>query len=55
VEGLGFYFIPVVENPKENVQEKNAVVRVLEDSFTVDQLTVELEKLLPDKNHKWEI
>jgi len=31
------------------------VVRVLEGSFTVDQLIVELEKLLPDKKHKWEI
>ena len=55
VEGLGFYFIPVVENAKVNVQEKKAVVRVLEGSFTVDQLIVELEKLLPDKKHKWEI
>jgi len=55
VEGLCFYFIPVVENAKVNVQEKKAVVRVLEGSFTVDQLTVELEKLLPDKKHKWEI
>ena len=55
VEGLGFYFIPVVENAKVNVQEKKAMVRVLEGSFTVDQLTVELEKLLPDKKHKWEI
>jgi len=55
VEGLGFYFIPVVENPKANVEGKAAVVRVLEGSFTVDQLAVELEKLLPDKKHKWEI
>jgi len=55
VEGLGFYFIPVVENAKVNVQEKKAVVRVLEGSFTVDQLIVELEKLLPEKKHKREI
>ena len=54
VEGLGFYFIPVAENPKTNLEEKSAVVRVLESSLTADQLTVELEKLLPGK-HKWEI
>jgi hypothetical protein len=42
VEGLGFYFIPVVVNPKVNVQERKAVVRVLEGSFTINQLAVEL-------------
>ena len=47
VEGLGFYFIPVVENPKIASDDKSAVVRVLEGSFTVDQLVVELDKLLP--------
>jgi hypothetical protein len=52
VKGLGFYFIPVAENPKLNLEEKSAVVRVLEGSLTADQLAVELEKLLPDKN-KW--
>jgi len=54
VEGLGFYFIPVAENPKVNLEEKSAVVRVLEGSLTADQLAVELEKLLPGKN-KWVI
>jgi hypothetical protein len=54
VEGLGFYFIPVAENPKLNLEEKSAVVRVLEGSLTADQLAVELEKLLPGKN-KWVI
>jgi hypothetical protein len=54
VEGLGFYFIPVTENPKVNLEEKSAVVRVLEGSLTADQLAVELEKLLPGKN-KWVI
>jgi hypothetical protein len=54
VEGLGFYFIPVTENPKFNLEEKPAVVRVLEGSLTADQLAVELEKLLPGKN-KWVI
>ena len=47
VEGLGFYFIPVVENPKIASDDKSAVVRVLEGSFTADQLAVELDKLLP--------
>jgi hypothetical protein len=54
VEGLGFYFIPVAENPRINLEEKSAVVRVLEGSLTADQLAVELEKLLPGKN-KWVI
>ena len=54
VEGLGFYFIPVAENPKVNLEEKSALVRVLEGSLTADQLAVELEKLLPGKN-KWVI
>jgi hypothetical protein len=54
VEGLGFYFIPVAENPKVNLEEKSAVVRVLEGSLTADQLAVELEKLLLGKN-KWVI
>ena len=54
VEGLGFYFIPVIENPKLPSDDKSAVVRVLEGSLTADQLAVELEKLLPGKN-KWVI
>ena len=54
VEGLGFYFIPVAENPKINLEIKSAVVRVLEGSLTADQLVVELEKLLSGKN-KWVI
>ena len=37
-----------------NLEEKSVVVRVLEGSLTADQLAVELEKLLPDKN-KWVI
>jgi hypothetical protein len=52
VEGLGFYFILVAENPKLNSEEKSAMVRVLEGSLTTDQLAVELEKLLSGKN-KW--
>ena len=36
VEGLSFYFIPVAENPKSNLVEKSAVVRVLEGSLTTD-------------------
>jgi hypothetical protein len=32
----------MVVNPKVNVQERKAVVRVLEGSFTVNQLAVEL-------------
>jgi hypothetical protein len=51
VEGLGFYFIPMVQNPKVNTQERRAMVRVLEGSFTVNQLAVELEKLRQKKNH----
>jgi len=47
VEGLGFYFIPVVENLKIASDDKSVVVRVLEGSFTADQLAVELDKLLP--------
>jgi len=47
VEGLGFYFIPVAENPKLTSEDKSAVVRVLEGSLTADQLAVELDKLLP--------
>jgi hypothetical protein len=54
VEGLGFYFIPVAENPKEKAEEKYTVVRVLEGSITAEQLAVELEKLLPGKT-KWVI
>jgi len=50
VEGLGFYFIPVVENPKANVEGKAAVVRVLEGSFTIDQLAVELENYYQIRN-----
>jgi hypothetical protein len=43
VEGLGFYFIPVAENPKMiNSDDKTVVVRVLEGSLTADQLAVEL-------------
>jgi hypothetical protein len=44
VEGIGFYCIPVTENPKVSAQESRDVVRVLEGSVTVNQLTVELEK-----------
>ena len=55
VEGLGFYFIPTAANPRVNVHETRAVVRVLEGSFSVNQLAVELEKFRPDKNHKWDI
>lgn len=51
VEGLGFYFIPVAENPKINLEEKSALVRVLEGSLTAEQLAVELEKLLPSKKN----
>jgi hypothetical protein len=51
VEGLGFYFIPMIQNPKVNAQERRAVVCVLEGSFTVNQLAVELEKLRAEKNH----
>jgi hypothetical protein len=47
--------ISVTENPKVSAQETRAVVRVLEGSITVNQLTVELEKFRPDKNHKWDI
>jgi hypothetical protein len=47
IEGLGFYFIPVVENPKIVADDKSAVVRVLEGSLTADQLAVELDRLLP--------
>jgi len=54
VEGLVFYFIPVAENPKINLEEKLDVVHVLEGSLTANQLAVELEKLLPGKN-KWVI
>jgi hypothetical protein len=54
VEGLGFYFILVAENPKVNLEEKSAAVRVLEGSLTAEQLAVELKKLLLGKN-KWEI
>jgi hypothetical protein len=55
VEGLGFYFISVAENPKMiNSDDKTVVVRVLEGSLTVDQLAVKLDKLLPGKN-KWVI
>ncbi|CAD6342779.1 unnamed protein product [Miscanthus lutarioriparius] len=50
VEGLGFYFIPVVENPKIVLEDKSAVVRVLEGSLTTDQLAVELDKLLPENS-----
>jgi len=53
VEGLGFYFIPVIENPKLPSDDKSAVVRVLEGSLTADQLAVELDKLLP--GHSWVI
>jgi hypothetical protein len=52
VEGLGFYFIPVAENPKIQTNDKSAMVRVLEGSLTAEQLAVELDKLLPGKN-KW--
>ena len=55
VEGLGFYYIPVFsEFQKDKVEEKSAVVRVLEGSITAGMLAVELEKLLPGK-FKWEI
>jgi len=55
VEGLGFYFILVAENPNMiNSDDKTAVVRVLEGFLTADQLAVELDKLLPGKN-KWVI
>jgi hypothetical protein len=46
MEGLGFYFIPVTENPKVSAQETRVVVRVLEGSIIVNQLTVELEKII---------
>jgi len=36
IEGLGFYFIPVIENPKIVSEDKSAVVRVLEGSLTAD-------------------
>jgi len=56
VEGLGFYYIPVAKKNNVNVRGKMALVRVLEGAFTVDELAVELEKLLPvHKNHNWEI
>jgi hypothetical protein len=55
VEDLGFYFIPMVQNPKVNTQERRVVVHVLEGSFTVNQLAVELEKLRLQKNHNWDI
>jgi hypothetical protein len=32
VEGLGLYFIPMIQNPKVNAQERRDVVRVLEGS-----------------------
>jgi hypothetical protein len=44
VEGLRFYFIPMVQNPKANAQERRVVVCVLEGSFTVNQLAVKLKK-----------
>jgi hypothetical protein len=50
VEGLGFYFIPVAENPKIASDHKSVVVRVLEGSLTADQLAVELDKLLPENS-----
>ena len=55
VQGLGFYFIPAVANPRVNSLETKALVRVLEGSFSVNQLAVELEKFQPDKNHNWDI
>jgi hypothetical protein len=36
VEGLGFYFIPVIENSKIASDDKSAMVRVLEGSLTAD-------------------
>lgn len=54
VEGMGFYYIPMNDNPKSNVEEHTVLVRVLDGSFTVDQLTVELDRLLPAKI-TWEI
>jgi len=53
VEGLGFYFIPVIDTPKVTSVDTSAVVRVLEGSLTADQLAVELDKLLP--GHSWVI
>ncbi|XP_021313908.1 uncharacterized protein LOC110434354 [Sorghum bicolor] len=56
VEGLGFYYIPVPGNPKVHSDKKLALVRVLEGPFTVQDLAVELERLLPgQKNHNWGI
>ncbi|KAG2641287.1 hypothetical protein PVAP13_2KG170700 [Panicum virgatum] len=49
VEGLGFYYIPYAGLPKAKPEEKLATVNVLDGSFTTEQMSVELERLLPDK------
>ena len=54
VQGLCFYYIPMAENNKPEKEEKIALVRALEGGLTVDQLAVELDRMLPGKEN-WEI
>jgi len=54
VEGLRFYYIPYNGAQKNKIEEKNAMMSVIEGSLTPNQLMVDLERLLPGKN-KWVI
>lgn len=47
VEGLGFYFIPAAENPKQSTEEKTAMVRVLEGSLLLSNWQWNLKNFCP--------
>ena len=48
---MGFYYIPFSGNQKAKIEPIEAIVKVSDGSLTVKQVTVELERLVPD--WKW--
>ena len=46
VPGLGFYYIPFSGNQKAKIDLTEAIVKVSDGSLTVQQVTVELKKLM---------
>jgi hypothetical protein len=53
VEGLGFYYIPYTEKQKTKTESRDAMVTISEGSLTAEQVTIELERLLPGIKWNW--
>jgi hypothetical protein len=54
VDGLGFYYIPHSAAPRTKDLSKTAIIKVIEGTLSVAQVTAEMERLVPGKG-KWTV